>query len=688
MIKNILQWILVGTVALASNPDPSNTLKFGDGTASNKNLTFNRNQGGLNPAIRWNESGTQLEFTNDGTNYSGIGSGSGSGTGLNLIATNPDFENGVALGWAASGSSAFLPVTSGGNLLFGKGSATFQTFGSGQVQSILYNVPVGLQNKPCAVSVYYKGGDNNLVLSALDGSSTLLASAPFTASAGTNFLSVPMTCPVGQVRLQISGAVSSALIAFDRTFLGEASNLIQVSQASFFGSMIKTTTTGANCQVDFGVETSSYGAAIGNPCTFVTAGQITATAAPDLGWTANVPPGTYLINMNFALNFSASGGNPSCRVVDDLGNQVIATYQQANVSANLIPMQTANQPITYTVGGNRTYQVQCRDLTTSNHLQMYGAVDFVIAFNMWKFPLASQVATNPATSSWLVDVFNSSYLVNTFGPGYQQNSGQTQTINTGSIAAQIPCSGTNPPQTGGCTSGNAQDGVSFIVPVPGLIQVCETFNDQISGVGNSQAVLHIDQTANADDSVVITTGTNNLREEFSPSIFTANSGVTTICEKYNVLSAGQVTFRLSQQVSVSSGHWSPQYERWTARPVTQPVPAPILMNQVVSSSVGVELFNRAAIHAPPGGPCTITDQSGSWLASAAWVTTGECTLTLNPVYGSAPQCTATSTVGGFNRFVALSAPTTSSISSFTYSVGSLAQDADFDIICMGPIAAP
>lgn len=694
MIKNILQWILVGTVALASNPDPSNTLKFGDGTASNKNLTFNRNQGGINPAIRWNEAGTQLEFTNDGTNYSGIGSGSGGGTGLNLITTNPDFENGVALGWSASGSEAFLPVTSGGNLLFGKGSATFQTFGSGQVESVLYTVPVGLQNKPCAVSVYYKGGDANLTLNALDGSNAVLASAPFIASPSTNILSVPMTCPAGQVRLQISSAVTSSLIAFDRTFLGEASNLIQVSQASFFGQMIKKSSN-ANCQVDYGTVNATYVDPTSNPCVFTTTGQIIAQAPPILGWTANVGPGTYLFTMAFSLNFSAGGGNPSCRIIDDLGNTVVATYQQANSPGNLIAYQGTSASITYLTGGLRTYNVQCRDQAVSNHLEIYAVVDFEPVFTMWKFPIASQIAVNAATSNWLVDVSNSAYAVTTFGPGYNLNSGQTQTINTGSQSAFIPCSGTNPPQAGTCSSGTPEDGVSFVVPVPGLIEVCELLNDQVSGVGNSQAALHIDQTANADDTVVIQTGTTILREEFSPSIFTANSSQTPICEKYNILSAGQVTFRLSQQISVASGHWAPQVVRWTARPINQQVPAPVLMNQIVSDSVGVEKINRVIFGASGGSqfsptacltdPCTIYTQSGSWLSAVNRVSGGVYNMQINPgVFSAAPSCTSSPIAGATTTpGSACVAVSTSQISCQCY-FGGAGYDCALSVICMGP----
>lgn len=697
MIKNFILGLLGVTLAYASNPDPSNTFKFGDGTASNKNIVFNRNQGGLNPTIRWNEAGQELEFSNDGTNYSGVGSGSGSGGGINLITTNPNFENGVALGWSASGSQAFLPVTSGSNLLFGKGSATFQTFGNGQMNSSLYPIPVGLQGQSCMVSVYYKGGDNNLTLEVVDQSNVVQASLPFAASPGTTTLSIPFLCPTsGSLQLRVVSVVATSLIALDQMYLGQQTNLSQISQASFFGSMIKPNTN-ANCQVDFGVETSSYGAAIANPCVFVTTGAFSATAAPDLGWTANVPAGTYLVNMNFSLNYSAPGGNPSCRIEDDLGNQLaVSTFQQSNSPGNLIPFQGTNQAFTYTVGGNRTFQVQCRDLAVSNHLQMYGVSDFEIAFNMWRFPGPNQVIYNASTVAWNVDATYSGVgNIGNFGPGYPLGGG-TLTTNPGSLSVQVPCSGTNPPQTGNCTSGTSQTGISFVVPVPGEIQVCVNQDIQIEASNQNGNVLNsIDWTANSSDSTVIQAGTvSNSIQAYVVSGFIASGQSSTVCQNFIIPQAGQVTFRENFQGSGSSDN-NIGASFWTAKPINQQIPSPVLMNQVVTDNASVEKIERVIFGGPGSStapascltdPCTIYTASGNWLTSVNRVATGQFVLNVAAgVFSDVPVCSATfsADVSGVieEYFCASTSPTAVTC----YCRNSNApHDCGMAVMCMGP----
>lgn len=53
---------------------PSNTLKMGDGSASNKTIIFHKGAGTANPKIRWNNSTSKLQFSNDGTTFNDISS--------------------------------------------------------------------------------------------------------------------------------------------------------------------------------------------------------------------------------------------------------------------------------------------------------------------------------------------------------------------------------------------------------------------------------------------------------------------------------------------------------------------------------------------------------------------------------------------------------------------------------------
>ncbi len=79
----------------------SSNVKVGSGAAADQLLQFNNGAGTL-PQIKWNNSAGALQFSNDGTNFSDIGSGgSGGGTsGKNYADKNGQFESDVN-GWTA-----------------------------------------------------------------------------------------------------------------------------------------------------------------------------------------------------------------------------------------------------------------------------------------------------------------------------------------------------------------------------------------------------------------------------------------------------------------------------------------------------------------------------------------------------------------------------------------------------------
>ena len=97
---------LTGVAGAATSPQviPNDQVQIGKTSAADKTIIFNKAAGAANPKIKWNNSTSRLQFSNDGTNYKNIGAGSGSG-GVNLIADyNPGFEEGTSQ-WAASGGS-------------------------------------------------------------------------------------------------------------------------------------------------------------------------------------------------------------------------------------------------------------------------------------------------------------------------------------------------------------------------------------------------------------------------------------------------------------------------------------------------------------------------------------------------------------------------------------------------------
>ncbi len=152
MNKLILGLLFFFTNIALAGTDPSNTFRLGDGNpALDKKVIFNQGTSPY-PTLKWNSASSTLQFSNDGVTFSDLGSGSGSGQGFNVLV-NPDFESGIVQGWTNSGGT-FAAVSSGSNLLLGKGSATFTASGSGQfVASSAYLVPNGLLGRACAVSM-------------------------------------------------------------------------------------------------------------------------------------------------------------------------------------------------------------------------------------------------------------------------------------------------------------------------------------------------------------------------------------------------------------------------------------------------------------------------------------------------------------------------------------------------------
>jgi len=85
LFLGITGFIAIATGAIAAQSPsviPNNYLSLGLTGAANKTFEFNLSAPGAstNPKIRWNNSSSELEFSNDGTTFDAFGSGGGGGT--------------------------------------------------------------------------------------------------------------------------------------------------------------------------------------------------------------------------------------------------------------------------------------------------------------------------------------------------------------------------------------------------------------------------------------------------------------------------------------------------------------------------------------------------------------------------------------------------------------------------------
>lgn len=135
------------------------------------------------------------------------------------ILTNPGFENGKSK-WTASGGT-FTVTTTAANVGAGTTGGSWDASGAQTLTSAQATLPAGLYGQVCHVSTLYKGGDTNLTLQAIDGSSTVLASKVLNASTNFAVVGVDFICPTsGTAALRISAGANAAIAYFDQAFLG------------------------------------------------------------------------------------------------------------------------------------------------------------------------------------------------------------------------------------------------------------------------------------------------------------------------------------------------------------------------------------------------------------------------------------------------------------------------------------
>lgn len=583
-----------------------NVMQWGDGAASQKSFVANIGSGSTNPKIIWDNTNSTWSFSNDGTNFSSFGSGSGGANGIQLL-TNGDFESGITLGWTNTGGT-FASVSSGSNLLVGKKSATFLASASTQsVQSSLYAIPNGLVGQACAASMMYKGGDIGLTFQVVDNSSNILASQVIQASTNATTIALPFVCPSsGSVRVKILSGATAALIAFDQMFLG-SNALISTSQASYVGGVFMpgacfgtATPTTATPMVDLTFSSCGGYTLLGQATAFADSGNGAVTFS-------NLPPGEYLAQWTGDCNRGTASSTTAYFAETD------GTNFGPAVTMNLAPTYTSSTGcvmtghFSYQTAGTRSFKVQVG--ASSSETVNFGVnVQPSENFSLYRFPSQSEIAVRPETINWLVDVTQDAA---TFQLGVLTVASQTEITDTGSTLAttangaslpvQVPCSGTNPSTGITCSSGTPDAGVVFNLPAAGSVLACASFNHYLGSGGSTTVFTTYEVVETPNNSQTILQHGRDVQTH-SVGSNTANTIVggeaLQNCGIFNFTSAGQKTLRLfynqtvSGPIATNSSMDAPVH--WKIRPLTQNVPAPVLVFQ----KTGFQVTNNGPFTSP------------------------------------------------------------------------------------------
>lgn len=122
-------------------------------------------------------------------------------------------------------------------------------------------------------------------------------------------------------------------------------------------------------------------------------------------------------------------------------------------------------------------------------------------------------------------------------------------------------------------------------------------------------------------------------------------------------------------------------------PLSIGLPVPILVGSVTSNGTGAERIERLrVITSCTSSPCTIANQSGSWVSSITRNSIGNYTINVaSGIFAIAPTCTAVqNTTAVAPSMMVMNATSTTAITTLSYDNTGNAIDNGFDVICMGP----
>lgn len=586
---------------------PQNTVSIGKTGATNKTLEFNLTKSGAstNPKIKWNNSSSKLQFSNDGTSFADFGSGSGSGISGNLLL-NPNWAENTD-NWTASagtytretGAANVLPPNSASGSW--DASASNDTLTS-NATTITANDGLSGQNIAGSCAIKCATGTCSHTLELWDGTNVLNSVDITSSTSSFAYTSVNGVAPSsGTIALRLKANADEPIAYVSNCYLGRAEgfNLANISQASFVGSIAWAATT--SCQ--WTTTSTSYAnfaddAQCDDNARTVTGNVIDSSAGlrPEVQFSAK-KGATYLIMATAA--FRQTGTNTASFAFGD--GSVVFGGSSAMV---------ANQSIgtiqgTYTPSTSGTKTINIMGLAeTSTTANLYSDVaSRKLTISVYEFPSASSTVYNANTTP----AWGSVYFEGTTSCNWAANN-----TSYTSFSANANCN--NPTVKGNATSAGKIPGGTFTnLPAGNYLAVAngqfETGNtagqsvsfrlyDGTNGVGGAQAYSN---SANEFDRLTSVSG-----------VFTYTSFQPSITIQMQALRSGSSS---NYQINASGSNISFGI---TLIPLSQSLPAPQLVGSVFSGTNGKTRteFVTFGGSTPWGStcsssPCTIWSSSGS-----------------------------------------------------------------------------
>jgi hypothetical protein len=597
---------------------------------------------------------------------------------INNLLVNAGFENG-SYGWTASGGATKTANTTAKGL----GSYGYDWDSNSAAQTLISSsitIPPSLYGKNGVAYCQFKtpSGTATHTMVVDDGTNALVPVQAITSASTFQRTAVNFIFPSsGSVRLKMASVASNEPeIYIDSCYLGEASNVQQISQAQnigtvYFGGVANCTwTTTSSSYADFAADSDCNTATV--------TGQVTSGGKTPTMTVPSVGPGTYLVNFQFStLNTVAAA--ESCAVVDDAGNTFTGTYQGDGATSITRPASLWGQ-YTYTTGqGSRTFKLQCS--TSSGTMKIVAdQAGRNFTGNVYKFPSTTEIAYRPdqGPASW---------------SGYNDGTNWTSTT-TGSFVALTPAGTSTLTQLQNRNFGTVTQatsnlpGITFTPPRPGRYLVLANTNSTPSA-----AELCYYQLFDSLNNSLVGGGGYNAGSAGSDVGQVAMAAIV----DYQSSSATTLSIRSKATggTCTTGTYSSPGAVNWAIVSLDTPITAPVLVGSVTSNSTGMERVERVKVTSTcSGSPCTIASQSGSWVTSVTRSATGTYTANLTSgIFSATPTCTCNAdyTYSDANApYICImdtsgSSSTAVKFATVTGNGGSSAHiDASFGLVCMGP----
>lgn len=606
----------------------------------------------------------------------GVEKAMGSATGFaSDIGTNTGFEEGTN-GWSASGGTTTTTTTTAAHL--GSGTRSYEWDSSAATQT-LTNTAVtitandGLSSQNGAASCRFKtaSGTATHTIQAYDGTNVLNSATITSSTSGYVRTTVNFPFPAsGNVSLRVvSVNANEPTIYIDDCYLGlaEGFNLLQASQAVFYGSLTSAAT--ASCEWSSAATSGSAFAADTDCSAPSVTGSVTAAATKVPGFVVQ-GPGKFRVDVQGArfITTSTGDGTFSWYLSDGTihSNGAFATIIQATDFSSVTPVTGS---FTFEVTDSNSHTFSIYTDTTGGTLRLtnnYTTADRAgLNFQVYRFPTSTEQAFRPDQAP------RSGHLK------YAQAASCRWTTTSASFAAfsaDTDCSA--PTATGSLSAtatkipgavAGAQPAGLYMVVASGWFEddnsadVCEfTISDGTNASGN----VYTSSTSRGHHVIV---GYFN---------YTANqSGLT-----YQI--QGKRTSGSTSTCNIRNDQLGNNNFEISLIPIGFNVATPLTVNSVTSNSSGLERVERANI--ANAGTCSISAQSGSWLSGISGpASAGACALTFAAgTFSAAPTCVATAVTDAHYSTMVSTAATTSGVTIRVRDASG--QNVPFNLICMGP----